>query len=71
MSQLERIYEELKTLPPHKLAVAAQLIYGLREINPAERLATLERAGGSISQEEADAMAEALAGCRRIDASEW
>jgi len=71
MSQLERIYEELKALPPHKLAVAAQLIHGLSEVNSAERLATLERAGGSISREEADAMAEALAGCRRIDPCEW
>ena len=71
MSLLETAVEELKTLPPHQLAVAVRFIHGLREVSPAERLAALERAGGALSTEEADAMERLLHDCRQIDASEW
>lgn len=72
MSTLEMIVEELKTLPPPKLAEAAVLIHGLRENARAERLAALERSAGILTDEEGAELARVIeAGCEKIDARDW
>jgi len=72
MSELEMIMEELKTLPPQKLKDAAGYIHSLSEIGRTNRRAALERAFGSLSEEEASEMEKAIeANCERIDASDW
>jgi hypothetical protein len=64
MSLTDEIDDALKALLPHRLALVARIVRGLRETSPGERLANLEFAGRSISPEEADAMKQGLAGCR-------
>ena len=49
MSTLETIVEDLRTLPPPKLAEAAALIHGLREGARAERRAALRRCAPILS----------------------
>ena len=72
MSTLEMIVEELKTLPPPKLAEAAVLIHGLRENARAERLAALERSAGILTDEEGAELERVIeAGCEKIDARDW
>jgi hypothetical protein len=72
MSKLETAVEELKTLPPTGLAVAADFIHQLKLSGAAERERALDRAFGSFSTEEADEVERAInANCERIDASEW
>jgi hypothetical protein len=72
MSALESIVEELKTLPPKKLAVAADYIHQLRASTDAERRRALDRAYGCLTEEEADSMEKAIeTNCERIDARDW
>ena len=72
MSALESIVEELKALPPKKLAVAADYIHHLKSSTDAERRRALDRAYGCLTEEEAESMEKAIeANCERIDASEW
>jgi hypothetical protein len=72
MSALESIVEELKTLPPKKLAVAADYIHQLKSSTDAERHRALDRAYGCLTEEEADSMEKAIeTSCERIDASQW
>jgi hypothetical protein len=68
MSTLEMIYEELKTLPPPKLAEAATLIHRLRDDARAERLATLERTAGAWRGERGAAIEKAIVeACEKIE----
>ena len=46
--------EELKTLPPHKLAEVVSYLHSLRETTLEERLAAWKSTGGSLSNEEVD-----------------
>jgi hypothetical protein len=72
MSVLENIVEELKALPPRRLEEAADYIRRLKELNETERRQALDRAYGCLSEEEANAMEQAIqANCERIDASQW
>ena len=72
MTALEAIVEELKALPPRRLAEAAALIHGLRERTRAERLAALEKSAGILSEEEGAALERAIEeGCAKIDARDW
>ncbi len=52
--------EELRTLPPPKLAEAASYIHRLRETTHAERLAALERTAGVWSGPEGAAIEKAI-----------
>lgn len=66
------IFEELKTLPPPKLAEAAALIHGLREGARAERLAALERSAGILTDEEGAELERVIEeGCEKIDVRDW
>jgi hypothetical protein len=72
MSALETVVEELKTLPPKKLAAAADYVHRLKETSRAERSRALDRAHGSLTGAEADALAAAIHdNCERIDAGQW
>lgn len=72
MSRLEAIVDDLKSLPPDRLEVAADFIRRLKPISQEERDAILARTFGSLSQEDADAMEKAIEeGCEKIDEQGW
>ncbi len=68
MSALEAAVEELKSLPPHKLAEAVSYLHSLRENSLEERLTAWKSTGGSFSPEEADELTRNInESCERID----
>ncbi len=72
MSTLETIVEDLKSLPPGKLQLAADFIQRLKQISQEERQAILARTAGSLSRETADEMEKAIEeGCERVDEHGW
>lgn len=72
MSPFENIVENLKSLPPDKLELAADYILRLKRIGEQERQAILARTAGSLSRETADEMEQAIAeGCERVHESHW
>ena len=52
MIKLESIVEDLKALPPNRLASAADFIHKLRTTSDAERSAIIDRTAGSLTPEE-------------------
>ncbi len=72
VSPLENIVEDLKSLPPGKLEVAADFIQRLKRISQEERQAILAQAFGSLSPENAEAMERAIEeGCEQINEQGW
>jgi len=72
VSTLETIVKELTNLPPHKLALAANYVQGLREVSHEERMAAFEATAGSLSTEEAGELERVIEeSCERIDPSDW
>jgi len=72
MSTLETIVEELKTLPPPKLAEAAVLIHGLREGARRERRAALRKSASILSEADGAELERIVEeNCERIDPREW
>ena len=72
MSTLEATVEELKSLPPAKLAEAAGYIHQLRVAGSQGGRLALERAFGCMTPSEAEEMEHTIAAnCERIDASQW
>jgi hypothetical protein len=72
MSTLEATVQELKSLPPAKLAEAAGYIHKLKMAGSHAGRLALERAFGCLSASEADEMERAIAtNCERIDAGQW
>lgn len=72
MSRLESIVEDLKSLPPARLEVAADFVQRLKEVSEEERQAILTRTAGALSREEADELEQVIEeGCERIDEREW
>jgi hypothetical protein len=72
VSSLENIVEDLKTLPPGKLEVAADFVHRLKQISQEERQAALARTAGCLSPEEADELNRVIEeGCERIDEHGW
>jgi len=72
VSTLETIVEDLKSLPPPKLQMAADFIQRLKGISQEERQAILARTAGSLSRETADEMEKAIEeGCEKIDEDGW
>jgi hypothetical protein len=68
MSALEAAMEELKALPPDKLAEAVSYLHSLRETSLEERLTAWKATGGSLSHEEADELTRHIEEtCERID----
>jgi hypothetical protein len=72
VSPLENVVEDLKTLPPDRLEMAADFIRRLKPISQAEREAALARTFGCLSPEEADEMERVIEeGCERVDGQGW
>lgn len=72
MSHLETIVEDLRSLPPGKLELAADYIQRLRRISQEEKQTVLERTSGSLSREEADELDKVIEeGCERVDERDW
>ncbi|MDA1272556.1 MAG: hypothetical protein O2960_00685 [Verrucomicrobia bacterium] len=72
MSTLEATVEELKSLPPSKLAEAAGYIHRLASSDGNGSRTALERAFGCLTPSEAGEMERAIAtNCERIDAGQW
>jgi hypothetical protein len=72
VSPLENIVEDLKTLPPGRLEVAADLVHRLSRISEEERQAILAQTFGSLSAEDADAMEKAIEeGCEQVNEHGW
>ncbi len=72
MSPLDNIFEDLKALPPDRLAMAANYIRLLKPISQVEREAALARTFGCLSPEEADEMERVIEeGCEQINEHGW
>ena len=72
MSTMEILVEELKHLPPHKLAMAVHYIHELRETTASEKLSALKLTGGWMSAADADGFERSIEeGCGRVDENEW
>jgi len=72
VSSLETIVEDLRSLPPGKLDLAADYIQRLKRISQEERQAVLKRTSGSLSPEEANELEKAIEeGCERVDERDW
>jgi len=72
VSHLETIVEDLRSLPPGKLELAADYIQRLRRISQEEKQTVLERTSGSLSREEADELDKVIEeGCERVDERDW
>jgi hypothetical protein len=72
VSSLETIVEDLKSLPPAKLEVAADFVHRLSRISEEERQAIFTRTAGALSREEADELERVIEeGCEKIDEHGW
>ena len=72
VSPLENIVEDLKSLPPARLEVAADFVHRLKRISEEEREAALARTFGCLSPEDADEMEKAIEeGCEQINEHGW
>lgn len=72
VSPLENIVEDLKSLPPARLEVAADFVHRLKRISEDERQAALARTFGSLSPEEADELERVIEeGCEQINEHGW
>ena len=72
VSRLEAIVEDLKSLPPERLEMAANFIRRLKPISEEERDAILRQTFGSLSEEDAVAMLKAIEeGCETVDEDAW
>jgi hypothetical protein len=72
VNPLEHIVEDLKTLPPARLEVAADFVHRLKRISEEERQAIFTRTAGALSAEEADELERVIEeGCEKIDEHGW
>jgi hypothetical protein len=67
VSPLENIVEDLRSLPPGRLEMAADFIRRLKPISQVELEAALARTFGCLSPEEADEMERVIEeGCENV-----
>ena len=72
VSALQNIVDELKSLPPASLEVAADFVHRLKQISDEERRVILARTAGALSPEEADELNRVIEeGCENIDERGW
>ena len=72
VSPLDHIVEDLRSLPPDRLEMAASFIRRLKPVSHAEREAALARTFGCLSPEEADEMERVIEeGCEQINERAW
>ena len=68
----EDVVEDLKSLPPDRLEMAANFIRRLKPTSQVEREAALARTFGCLSPEEADEMERVIEeGCAQINEHGW
>lgn len=72
MSPLDNIVEDLRSLPPDRLEMAASFIRRLKPLSQEAREAALARTFGCLSPEEADEMERIIEeGCEQINERAW
>jgi len=72
MSRLDHIVEDLRSLPPDRLAMAADFIRRLQPVSKEEREAALARTFGCLSAEEAREMESVIEeGCEQVSEHSW
>ena len=72
MSSIEKVYEDLRTLTPEKLEVAADFVHRLAWLNEQDRHAIFTRTAGALSAAEADELERVIeSGCEKIDDQSW
>ena len=72
MTTLETIFEELRHLPPDRLARVADYVHQLRIPSSEDRRAALLRSAGTLSDMEADELQRIIdRGCEQIDERDW
>jgi 3-hydroxyacyl-CoA dehydrogenase len=72
VSPFDNIVEDLRSLPPARLQVAADLVHRLKRISQDERQAILARTAGALAPEEADELDRVIEeGCEKIDERGW
>jgi hypothetical protein len=72
VSRIEAIVEDLKSLPPDRLEMAADYIKGLKPTSEEARRAALDRTFGCLSAEEADELERIIEeGCEQINEHGW
>ena len=72
MSSIEEVYEDLRTLTPDNLEVAADFVHRLAWLSEQERRAIFIRTAGALSSTEADELEQAIeSGCEKIDKPGW
>jgi hypothetical protein len=72
VSRLEAIVEDLKSLSPDRLELAADYIRRLKPASPGERQSALDRTFGGLSSEEADELERVIdAGCEQVNERAW
>jgi hypothetical protein len=72
MSSIEKVYEDLRTLTPDKLEVAAEFVHRLAWLSEQERRAIFTRTAGALSPVDADELKREIeSGCERVDEQSW
>jgi len=72
MSRLEAIVEDLRSLPPDKLEMAADYIRRLKPVGDEARREALDRTFGCLSLMEADELDRIIEeGCEQINEHGW
>lgn len=72
VSPLDHIVEDLRSLPPDRLEMAASFIRRCKPVNQEEREAALARTFGCLSREEAAEMERVIEeGCEQIKERAW
>jgi hypothetical protein len=72
VGQLDAIVEDLKSLPPGRLRIAADFIQRLRQGCPEERQALLAETFGRLSVEEAAELERIIeGGCANVNEHGW
>jgi hypothetical protein len=70
VSSFDSIIEDLRTLPPTRLEIAADFVHRLAHTSEEERQAIFTRTAGALSREEADELDRVIeANCENIDES--
>lgn len=72
VSRFESIVDDLRSLPPERLEMAADYIKGLKPVSDQARREALDRTFGCLSPEEADELDRIIEeGCEEINEHGW
>lgn len=71
MTALEKVIEDLKTLPPNRLEKAALYVHALTESEKKRRSELLEATAGCLPRELGESFEKAIEDCERVDERDW